>query len=88
MNQGRRRGDSVGYQRGSGSLEVEVANLQSEAERVSPILHDAIERIDSLEGTRDNVRGMITLILAGQGLVIALIIWAMNHIQVVQLSTK
>ena len=36
MNLGRRRGDRVGYQRGSGSVEVELANLQSAVERIEP----------------------------------------------------
>ena len=38
VNLGRRRGDELGYQRGSGSVEVELANLQSEVEAIGPRL--------------------------------------------------
>ena len=84
---GRRRGDGVGYQRGSGSVEVELANLQSAVERIDPDVRECKDRVDSLEGTRDNVRGMLWLILAGQGLVVGLILWGLNHVHVVQIST-
>ena len=76
------------YKRGSGSVEVELANLQSAVERIDPDVQVIAGKVDSLEATRDNIRGMLWLILAGQGLVVGLILWGLNHIQVVQISTK
>lgn len=86
-NLGRRRGGAVGYQRGSGSVEVELANLQSEVERIGPIVNDHADKIDSLESTRDNIRGMFIVIVGMQGIVIAILTWAISHIKSVQIGT-
>ena len=82
------RRKTLPYKRGSGSVEVELANLQSAVERIDPDMEVIAGKVDSLEATRDNIRGMLWLILAGQGLVVGLILWGLNHIQVVQISTK
>ena len=83
-NLGRRRGDVVGYQRGSGSVDVELANLQSEVERIGPVVRDVEERVDDLESSRDSVGGMLKVIAASQALIIAMIVafftWLLNHV--------
>jgi hypothetical protein len=83
-NLGRRRGDGVGYQRGTGSVEVELANLQSEVERIGPIIRDSADRIDNLESDRDSAKGMLKVIAVLQTIMIlsfiALLGWGLNHV--------
>lgn len=82
-NLGRRRGDLVGYQRGSENLQVEVANLQSEVERIGPILRDVAERVDDLEASRDRAYGLLKFVAGFQvlifGMLIAMFTWGLNH---------
>ena len=82
-NLGRRRGDNLGYQRGSGSVEVELANLQSEVERIGPVVRNVEDRVDDLESSRDSISGMLKVIAGLQvlvvGMLIALFSWGLNH---------
>jgi hypothetical protein len=78
----------VGYQHGGESVDRELLLVQTEVERIGPIIKDAVERIDSLEGTRDNIRGMFAVILTLNGTIIAILLWALSHIQTIQLGTK
>ena len=82
---GRRRGDGLTYLRGSGSLEVEVANMQSAIERIDPALYDVTDRVDSLESDRDSAKGMLKVIAVLQGLIILLLValfsWGLNHME-------
>ena len=83
MNLGRRRGDELGYQRGSGSVEVELANLQSEVEAIGPRLRVVEEDVRELRADRDRAYGMLKVIAALQvviiGMFIAVFTWGLNH---------
>jgi hypothetical protein len=65
-------------------VEVELANVQSCLESLNPIVDDHGERIDNLEASRDNVKGMLTVIAFLQGVMItifiAVFVWALNHV--------
>lgn len=82
-NLGRRRGDGVGYQRGRGSIEVEMANMQSVLEILDPKVAGIEGRVDQLESDRDTAKGMLKVIMVLEilivGLVVALFAWGLNH---------
>ncbi len=80
---GRRRGDGVSYKRGSGSVEVELANVQSCLEELHPTIMDLEYDVRELRSDRDSVKGMLKVIVAFQALIVGLIItlfsWGLNH---------
>ena len=82
-NLGRRRGDGVTYQRGSGTVEQELEKLQSTMELLDPRVCDLEDDVRSLRTDRDSAKGMLKVILAGQalivGILLALFTWGLNH---------
>jgi hypothetical protein len=78
------------YQRGTGSVELELSRVQSCLEVVDPKVDDLADRVDSLEATRDKIEGKFTVIVWLVGvnitlmlsLLVALFTWGLNHITV------
>ena len=78
------------YQRGVGSVEVELARVQSALEDVVPEVARQGVRIDSLESDRDNARGSLRVIIWLNGIIIGLFVvligtlfsWGLSHISI------
>lgn len=76
------------YQRGTGSVELELSKVQSWVEQADPTLCDVTKRVDGLESSRDKMDGKLVIIVwlvgINVGLMTALILtlfaWGLNHI--------
>ena len=82
-NLGRRRGDGLTYQRGSGDTDTELEKLQSWAEYIHPRFVEVEEDVRELRSDRDSAKGVLKVIAALQvliiGLLVALFSWGLNH---------
>ncbi len=82
-NQGRRRGDGLTFQRGSGDVEQELEKLQSWAEHVHPQICELEQDVRELRSDRDRAMGMLRVIAVLQvliiGVMVALFSWGLNH---------
>lgn len=74
------------YRRGNGSVEVELANLQSAVEFLDPTVASLAQRTDSLESNRDWVKGALWVIMGLNvfilGILVSLATWALNHMTI------
>lgn len=68
---------TLAYKRGSDTMQVELANVQSCLEALDPLVRDKgglEDRIDSLEATRDNLGGKFTVIIWLVGLNVSILV--------------
>ena len=83
MSESTRTRAKVTYRRGSGSVEVELANIQSCLEELTPDVDDLKRDVRELRADRDRAYGMLKVIALLQvliiGLLIALFEWGLNH---------
>ena len=78
----------MAYQRGRGSVEVELANLQSAVEDAVPRISRLEANVDDLQSDRDSLKGSLRVIIWMNGimlslliaLIIALFSWGLNHL--------
>ena len=76
------------YQRGTGSVELELSKVQSVLEVLDPRVEKLETRVDSLESSRDKMDGKLVIIvwLVGLnvtlmiGLILTLFTWGLSHI--------
>ena len=86
----------MAYQRGSGSVELELSRVQSCLEILDPQMDDLAKKVDSLESSRDKLDARIAIIvwLVGinitlmVGLILSLFAWGLNHITLKVLDEK
>jgi hypothetical protein len=79
----------VTFRRGTGSLEVEVASIQTYLEgTVEPVLNDHTDQISDLKTFKDKTQGQFTVIIVLNSiiltlvaaLIVALFSWGLSHI--------
>lgn len=74
------------YKRGNGTIEVELANVQSVLEVLDPEVTAQAVRIDTLESNRDWVRGALWVIIGLNGFILTVLLllasWVLNHMTI------
>jgi hypothetical protein len=82
-------GGHVGFKRGNGSVEVELANVQSCLEVLDPLVRDAggLEaRVNILESDRDEWKGSLRVIIWLNGVIIGILLlllgWCLQHVTI------
>jgi hypothetical protein len=81
-------GGTVTYQRGEGTVEVELSRVQSWLEIADPVIAKMADRVDSLESYRDINQGSLRIIIWLNGIILALMVgmivalftWGLSHI--------
>ncbi len=83
MSESRKMRANVTYQRGSGSVEMELSRVQSCLEDLHPQVISQDERIDRLESKNDKAETLIKVAIAVSSFTFALVLafftWALNH---------